>query len=158
MFWLFHLCINGLLPFQMNIFYDNLSSFTQSPLHKVIYFMWTCSTLYGLFYFPLKHLSMNNRKVLYISLSCIALGAILPYQTELYIASNLHVWLIGLGLSLYACIWITYVYFEPIRIKCIAFLWSCILVLLISWFGHINGLIEIYVSTTLPYLIIKKLV
>lgn len=149
-----------LLCFMFNPLYDNYTSLLSSSFH-ILYMIW----IFFLASYLLKNilrycLNTIEKRFIFLLYLLFILGSYLPYYSKVYIFSFLHVILPMISIVLYL-FYILYVIFrhykkEPSQAQ-ILYQWFfyglSLISLLIIYFAHINGIIEISLIIFVVFLI-----
>lgn len=140
-----------------NPVYDNYTSLLNSQ-YRLLFLVWILILDFFLVKNILKHTLSKNEKIFIAVLSLLfIIGSYLPYYTSIYLFSFLHVFLPMISIIFYL-LYIFYIILrfykkEPLQAQSLYqwYFWGLsIISLLIIFFGHINGIIEIttFIFTT----------
>ncbi len=138
--------------FLIDIFYDNQTYIGNSLGHPYYLFLWTCTTLYGMYFFSPKIWKEYSTKVHYISFALLFIGGLLPYQQEFFLFKNLHVWFITVGLCLYGYQWLHFIYKRNNYYHLLILLLMCC-VFSIFFLGHVTSFCEILFSVGINWIL-----
>ncbi|MBP3852995.1 MAG: hypothetical protein J6D18_00335 [Erysipelotrichaceae bacterium] len=144
----------------VNPTYDNATYITYTLHRPVLVFVWTVSTLFGLFFYAKKiwdNVSFPYSKPAMIISCCAFLGGFFaPYSNKVLWTNNLHVWLIALALVLYLIQWIRFL-ISPLpqqnRFKQLFLLNIFIIFSILFYYGQVNLIAEVYFSVSMNILL-----
>lgn len=143
--------------------YDNYTSLLSSPYHR-LYIIWIFLLASCLLKNIIRHcLSWNEKRFIVLLYLLFIVGSYLPYYSAVYLFSLLHV-ILPMSTIIGYLLYILYVIFryskkEPLQAQILYqwFLYGISLIsLLIIYFAHINGIIEVSLILLVIFLL-KKL-
>lgn len=151
-----------LLCFMFNPLYDNYTSLLNSSSH-MLYMIWIFFLASYLFKQILRHcLNIIEKRFVFLLYLLFMLGSYLPYYSNIYMFSFLHVVLPMTAIILYL-LYIFYIIFrhykkEPSQAQ-VLYQWFfyglSLISLFIIYFAHINGIIEISLIIFVVFLLEK---